>query len=114
MKQVYLAGPMRGYIDYNFPLFLRLGKELEEKGLKVFNPAQNDIDRDGFNPKTDEARDFSYYMIQDLPAVCKSNAVLVLPGWEFSKGACLEVHVAKECDIPVFNIFDVLEGRVVL
>lgn len=37
----------------------------------------------------------------DLPAVLDSDAVAVLPGWERSTGARLEVHVARVCGIPV-------------
>lgn len=32
------------------------------------------------------------------------DAVVVMPGWEASQGARLEVHVARECGIPVVEL----------
>jgi hypothetical protein len=113
-KSIYLAGPMRGYPEYNFPEFLRFGEQLKKKGFNVFNPAERDTIQDGFDPKKDTAKSLKWYMSYDLPAVCNSDAIAVMPGWEHSQGARLEVHVAREIDIPVFNIFDILNGRVII
>jgi len=99
--KLYLAGPMRGYPEYNFPAFHAAAAELRAQGHEVFSPAERDLNEDGFNPKTDEAKPLRYYMLFDLPAVLKSDAVAVLPGWEKSTGAKLEVHVARVCGIPV-------------
>lgn len=96
---------MRGYEEYNFPAFHAAATELRKKGYEVFSPAEKD-EADGFNPKTDEAHSLAHYMQSDLPAVCRSDWVVVLPGWEESTGAKLEVHVARTCDIPVYTYPD--------
>ena len=105
--KVYLAGPMRGYPEYNFPAFHAAAKELRERGYKVWSPAERD-EAEGFNPKTDVAHSLKYYMRFDLPAVLDADAVVVLPGWEKSVGANLEVHVARTCSMPVLTVEEVL------
>ena len=103
IRKVYLAGPMRGYPRYNFDAFAAAAASLRKRGLTVFSPAERDIREDGFNPDKDEARPMREYMEHDLPAVCRSDAVVVLDGWEKSKGACLEVHVARRVGVPVVS-----------
>ena len=104
-RQCYLAGPMRGYPEYNFPAFHKAAAELRKRDWKVWSPAERD-EAEGFDPKADEAWPLSYYMQFDLPAVCQSQAVIVLPGWEESKGARLEIHTAHAVGIPVYRYDD--------
>ena len=99
-KTAYLAGPMRGYEEFNFPAFHAAADELRLDGWKVFSPAERDL-ADGFDPKNDAAKDMAYYMAIDLPEVCQSDTVFVLPGWKHSQGARLEVYVGRECNIPI-------------
>jgi len=98
----YLAGPMRGFPEYNFPKFHEATSELRRLGHDVFNPAERDL-QDGFDPSVDKALPLAYYMRIDLPAVCESDAVVVLSGWQLSDGANIEVFVATQCGIPVLE-----------
>jgi hypothetical protein len=95
-KRLYLAGPMSDVPKYNFPLFNRVASRLRGQGYSVFNPAEN---KDG-----GLRRPRSYYMRLDIPALLESDAVAVLPGWEKSRGASLEVWLALDLDMPVFNV----------
>ena len=101
--RLYLAGPMSGLPDFNFPAFIDAARKLREQGHDVFNPAEEDIKRDGFDPRHDEPKPFIHYMRHDLPAVLSCDGVATLPGWESSKGARLEVHVARECGLKIFD-----------
>lgn len=102
--RIYIAGPMRGIPSFNFPAFNAAAKRLREMGHEVFNPAEADVESDGFDPDKDEPKGMAHYMARDLPEVCRSNAVAVLPGWEKSRGACTEVYVARASDIPVLDV----------
>ena len=104
--RIYLAGPMRGIENFNFPAFEAATKDLRDRGHEVFSPAERDIEVDGFDPETDTPKTMAHYMVYDLPAVCKSDAVVVLPGWEDSQGARLEVHVAREIGVKVLRYPD--------
>ncbi len=46
-KRIYLAGPMTGLPDYNFPAFMKAAAYLRSQGAIVFNPAENDLLRYG-------------------------------------------------------------------
>jgi nucleoside 2-deoxyribosyltransferase len=93
--KIYLAGPMRGIAEFNFPAFRDGAKRLREMGYEVFSPAERD-EAEGFDPTRDTPKSMDYYMRFDLPEVCRADAVAVLPGWEMSQGATLEVHVARK------------------
>lgn len=93
-KTLYIAGPMTGYADLNYPAFNAAAKTLREKGFKVINPAENVIPDD----TTDRWKAF---MCISIPQVITSGGVLLLDGWQRSKGAKLEVHNAEQLQIPI-------------
>lgn len=101
--RLYLAGPMRGIPEFNFPAFNEATKRLREHGFDVWSPAENDVEKDGFDPKTGTVASMAHYMERDLPEVCRADAVAVLPGWEKSQGATLEVHVCRQIGHPVVD-----------
>ena len=100
----YIAGPMTSCVDYNFPAFYAAEAKLRAMGFDVVNPARNDVEIDGFNPKTDTARPHWYYMRRALPLVCSCDVVVLLPGWGLSSGTLKEVRVAYECNIETAEI----------
>lgn len=93
ITSVYIAGPMRGYENLNFEAFFRKQEQLEALGLTVYNPAKDD--------DADPEKPLKYYMGRDLAGLCDCDAVVVLPGWEKSDGASLEVYVARSLGMPV-------------
>lgn len=109
LRSAYLAGPMRGYVEYNFPAFRTAADWLRKNGWTIFSPAERDED----DPTIDQSKDpagwadhlgLDYFMQFDLAAVCAHDAVICLPGWEQSQGARLEAMVAVEVGHPVFEI----------
>jgi len=104
----YIAGPMRGKPNFNFAAFAEATGMLCED-FQVQSPHLNDLER-GLTPHPEgdpeAALPLREYMKVDLPQVLRSAVVFVLPGWEDSKGASLEAHVAKECDIPVYYLHE--------
>ena len=109
-KSVYLAGPMTGIPEFNFPAFHAAAFDLRDRGIEVFSPAEKDLE-DGFDPQKDKASPLAHYMQDDLPAVCRSDAVVCLPGWQRSKGARLETMVAHYLEIPVLTYPDLTPVR---
>lgn len=97
MTILYLAGPMTGYPEFNFPAFDEAAAELRAVGYEVINPAE--VDRAlGFDPRSeDEYTDENYHaaMRRDIPLVMKADGVALLPGWRASRGANLEHDVAR-------------------
>lgn len=113
--KVYLAGPMRGIPEFNFPAFFAAGLQLQHAGHYVHNPAYED-DLAGFRwrrttgnedmttlwgPSADP-KTLKDVLAEDIEWILKhADAVAVLPGWEKSRGARAEVSAALAADIPV-------------
>ena len=97
--KIYLSGPMTGHENLNYPAFHSAAERLRSLGHEVFNPAET------FGGATD--RTWAEYMREDIAAVLSVEAVVVLDGWEHSRGATLEVAVARAIDVPVWNIAEV-------
>lgn len=84
--KLYLAGPMSGLPDFNYPAFHAAAADLRAKGHDVFNPAET------FGG--DQSRAHEEYLRVDTVAICEADAVAFLPGWDRSKGAVYERRVA--------------------
>lgn len=93
--KLYLAGPMTGLPEFNFPAFRERAAALRAQGHEVLNPAELD---DG-----DTSQAWDYYMRRDLALLLECEAVAVLPRWQRSRGASLEVHVARTLGMPVLD-----------
>jgi len=106
--KLYLAGPMRGYERHNFPMFDHVANELRRQ-LKatVFNPADHDREI-GFSEETEilPTHTLQQMMRWDLARVMAVDAVVFLPGWRKSKGACVERLVAHYLGLPCFDFVD--------
>lgn len=91
----YLCGPMTGLPGYNYDEFNRIATRLRKIGYNVVNPAEN------FGGSATEER--SLYLRAAVAQVAAADGVVVLKGWEDSRGARLEVALAREIGIPVIN-----------
>jgi hypothetical protein len=116
--KIYLAGPMRGYPEFNFPAFHAAAAELRAQGHLVFNPAERDIERHGGvdiskgNATGDEAAaarvhgfDLRVALIEDLGFICsQAEAIALLPGWSYSKGAVAEYSTAVALGLETIHL----------
>ncbi|WP_081036538.1 DUF4406 domain-containing protein [Pseudomonas corrugata] len=102
-NRLYLAGPMTGFEDFNFPAFNMMAAELRARGYVVENPAEHGVV---------EGADWADYMAYDLTRLGLCGQVAVLPGWENSKGARLEVHIARELGMRVVNAHDLVSMEI--
>lgn len=101
-RKLYIAGPMTGYADFNFPMFNAVAKSLREAGYEVVNPAElGFLSGDTTSQGSNNTSTFKRYMSRDLPALLSCDGVATLPGYRSSHGAKLEVAVARACDMPV-------------
>lgn len=94
--RVYIAGPMRGYPEFNHPAFHKAAAWLEDFGYTPINPA-------AINEHLDEGGQatFAEYMRNDLTALLHCDAILMLEGWRQSVGATVEMVVAQALDLQV-------------
>lgn len=116
--KVYLAGPMRGIPEFNFPAFHAAAAQLRACGHHVFSPAERDIERHGgvdiskgnASGCEDEAAKAHGFNLRealgdDLAWICaEAEAIALLPGWENSKGAAAELATARALGLEVFHV----------
>lgn len=89
--RIYIAGPMRGYRELNFPAFMRADVAFTDLGWDVRNPVR--IGQAAFGPNPDAVSP-QEFLRADLRELLQCDAMAVLPGWERSVGARAEVAVA--------------------
>lgn len=100
--RIYLAGPMTGITQLNFPRFNAEAARLRELGFAVINPAEIN---------TDTSRSWRDCMRADIRELVTCDAIALLRGWERSRGAVLEHHIMTSLDLAVFMVDELVELR---
>ncbi len=93
--RIYIAGPMSGLPDLNFPAFHAAAAHLRSIGHEVVNPAELN---------TDPTAAWHACMRTDIRELVTCDAVAFLPGWLGSRGATLEHHIAMALGMHVFTL----------
>ena len=115
--KIYLAGPMRGIKDFNFPAFFAAADALRAEGHEVFNPAERDVNefgaerlRSDMGSEEEVSGNLGMSRLSlarhvftfDTHYICTlADAVYVLPGWETSKGAKAELALGEAIGLKV-------------
>jgi hypothetical protein len=110
---------MRGYPHCNFHTFNLVTSIIRSafNFLRILSPAEMDIqaglepDEHGASPTRDEMRDV---YTRDLTTVADCSVMFLLPGWERSRGTFLEVLLAVELSLALFEVSDIGPNSLVL
>src|SRR5437867_12307208 len=115
--KIYIAGPMRGIPEFNFPAFHAAATRLRKEGNEVFSPAERDLEKYGtdFSAGNEAGSEeqaavthgFSIReaMSVDAKWICEqADAIVLLPGWENSKGAKAEKALAEAIGLKVIEL----------
>jgi hypothetical protein len=117
MTKIYLAGPMSGIPQFNFPLFYSAAKELRVQGWEVVSPAEMDDAEDSgaalksldgnVNDRTIVKKTWGEFLSRDVKLLADGGieGIIFLPGWDKSKGARLEAYVGLNLNFKFF-MFD--------
>src|ERR1700758_489803 len=103
MRKVYLAGPMRGIAQSNFPQFYSAAAALREQGYDVVSPAEREIPEvrdealqapgDGVITTVVAGVSIGEILSRDVKAIIDEvDGLVLLPFWFNSQGAKLEVY----------------------
>lgn len=111
---VYLAGPMRGKPLYNLHAFAKGALHLRRLGFKVFNPIELDLaehDLEPHVPLEEQGFDLEEAMRRDFEFIVSTscNGLVLLPGWQDSKGAVVEAIVATGVGRIIYVFDDEIE-----
>lgn len=89
-ERVYIAGPMTGIRDFNYPAFHAAAAEWRAQGFHVENPAE-----------VEPQPSWAHYMRVSLRRLLTCDTICLLPGWTRSRGAVIEWLVALALDMRV-------------
>ncbi|AET90664.1 hypothetical protein BYI23_B000570 [Burkholderia sp. YI23] len=92
--KIYVAGPMSGYPELNFPAFHAEAARLRAMGFEIVNPAEIDV---GPNP------DWLTAMRADIRELVTCDGIALLPGWEQSRGATVEHTLARGLGLRIMQ-----------
>jgi hypothetical protein len=98
VQLVYVAGPYTGpdanSIHDNIEKARRIAVTLWKEGYAVICPHLNSAHMDG-------VVSWEQFMEADLLILSKCDAIALVPGWEKSKGACMEFQKAQELGLRI-------------
>lgn len=89
-RRVYIAGPMSGLPEFNYPAFHAEAARLRKLGYHVENPAEKK-----------EQPTWAAYMRQAITYMLTCEIVALLPGWTESRGATLERYIAQQLGLTI-------------
>ena len=97
--KIYLAGPMTGLRDFNYPAFHAAAAKLRALGHEVLNPAENPRPPCGT---------WEGYMRMAVAQLVQCECIALLPGWTDSRGALIEHRLAQVLGMRVTTTADLL------
>lgn len=93
---LYLSGPMTGIKNKNYNAFFAGALMLRSMNYTVINP---------WELGQDDCKTWEEFLRRDVKAMMEfCNGIATLPGWKKSKGASLEVYIAKKLGWPVHSL----------
>jgi nucleoside 2-deoxyribosyltransferase len=101
--KIYLAGPMTGLPNNNKSRF-RTAKSILEHFYpqhEFINP--HDLEVNLSQPDGTAEEIYRQVLPGDVATICECGAILVLPGFEQSRGTALEQHLTELIGIPILR-----------
>src|ERR1041385_821101 len=94
---------MTGLPEFNFPAFFEAEEKLRQRGYLVVNPAG--LEETSPRSWTPEEQ-WRWNMRRDIPALLTCDEIALLPGWQTSRGARLELHIGTQMGMPTWDYRD--------
>lgn len=101
---LYIAGPMTGRPDLNFPAFDAAARQLIDAGYEVLNPTRHSKGHPGWTW-------IDYLLLLCLRDVDRADGVALLTDWQTSKGAQVEFALASVQNKPTASVSTWLAQR---
>lgn len=100
MRRFYIAGPMSGYPELNFPAFRQAAKHMRAAGIEVISPHEIKAPH-GADATPREI--WQTCMRADLAQLVTCSDVVMLPGWRASEGATLENTIGRALGLGMWD-----------
>lgn len=111
--KLYVAGPMTGIPQFNFPLFDVWVENLRSVGFKIISPHESDdpevqvaarLSATGAIadlPPAKEGSDPKLTALKNVQDICECDGIALLSNWNRSPGVIHEVATATRLKLPV-------------
>jgi len=110
-KKIYISGPISGLPRLGYMAYFGGNeKKLKEKGWKVVNPTRLFPCR---WPWLYRIMGYRLTLLYDLWHLSRCDAIAMLPGWEYSRGANIEIQWASVFGIKIVNPYDDYDYKLV-
>lgn len=93
-KRIYIAGPMTGLPDHNYPAFHAAASRMRDLGYEVENPAEN---------LPPPCGSWEGYMRLAIGQLITCDSIFMLKGWKLSRGAPLEHRIAYDLGMEILE-----------
>lgn len=93
--KAYLAGPMAGYPEQNWPLFKRVTSYLRERKYDICCPTECAVDI---------TLGWLVCLKADLKGMLDCETIYLLPGWNKSRGATFELLIATILEYKIWRV----------
>lgn len=95
-KKIYLSGPISGFfLEERICTFRHVAEMVEKVGHQPVNPFDNGLPHDA---------EYQDHMKADIKMLLGCDGILMLPDWEQSAGAQLELRVAIACGLELWEV----------
>jgi len=103
LKKIYISGPISNQPNLNREAFYQEAERIRTMGNQPVNPhgigaeIENKLSH-VWDFLTEDGK-WREYMVEDIRALLKCDAIHLLPGWENSRGAVIEEMIAEALNI---------------
>jgi len=109
VKLVYVAGRFsattREGVERNIASAVVVGLDVARLGAMPVIPHANTA-----HPEFEQVQPYQFWIDGTIALLLRCDALITVPGWEASKGACAEVRIAGERQMPRFHTTDELRA----
>ncbi|SEI42098.1 protein of unknown function [Paraburkholderia diazotrophica] len=97
--RLYVAGPMTGFPQLNFPAFHAETARLRAMGYEIVNPAEINVD---------PSAGWLECMRADIKQLVDCDGIALLEGWAKSRGASIEQYLARALGLRVYDARNII------
>jgi len=109
-KKVYLSGPITGKANFNVEEFKKYENKFKNLNFNVVNP-HNLFSKDEVSEMYEKLDNqeitfeefHGFFMRRDIIEMMSCDFVALLNGYETSKGANIEVNLARNINMPIID-----------